>query len=462
MNLSTRSFEVLIVGGGPGGIAPLLAAHRTGRLNSLLARGIAVVEKTTSLGSGSLGSYAINSDSTGRSFADCLQGDHDTELTRLADHPLTRTIADAGDATVPLEVAGRFLGLVGDAVCRMIDQHPRSAALTRHSVQSARRTIDGWHVRVLDLDTGEERTLQARNLVIATGAHQPHERLAREKIGGFDLIERCGDRLMQSGAVLTHDGLQKVAGLLAGEASPQVAIIGGSTSAAAVAHALLNRLPGIRFGLGGVTILHRRPLRVYYPDRASALADGYVEWSEQDVCQLSGRVYRLAGFRLDSRELVMQARGIGGRAAEPRLRLHQTGGDDQAAASIVDEAHVVVAALGYRPRALPVLDQDGTEISLFSHSGPQRPMVDDRCRVLDASGDAIENLFGIGLAAGFVPSGRLGGEASFSGQANGLWLWQHDVGSIIVDAIFESAAAQDAWPFDEALTEPEPKIKSAA
>ena len=462
MDLSARLFEVLIVGGGPGGIAPLLAAHRNGQLNSLLARGVAVVEKTNALGTGSIGSYAINSDSTGRSFADCLQGDGDTELTRLIDHPLTRTVAEAGDSTVPLEMAGRFLTLVGGALRRMIDQHPGSAALTGHSVEWARRSIDGWQVRVVDLGTGREQTLQARNLVIATGGHQPSERLAGEKVGGFDLMERCGDRLVQSGTVLTRDGLARVTAALAGREAPKVAIIGGSTSAVAVAHALLHRLPDVQFGAAGVTILHRRPLRVYYPDRASALADGYEEWTEQDVCPLSGRVFRLAGFRLDSRELVMQARGIGGRPPEPRLRLHQVGGDDQAVASIVDEAHVVIAALGYRPRALPLLDRDGTEILLSSHTGPQRPMVDRQCRVLDAGGEPLQGLFGIGLAAGFVPSGTLGGERSFSGQANGLWLWQHDVGSIIVDAIRESAGAEEAWAAEAELPEIASKMRNAA
>ena len=46
-----------------------------------------------------------------------------------------------------------------------------------------------------------------------------------------------------------------------------------------------------------------------------------------------------------------------------------------------------------------------------------RAMVDRHCRIVDASGAAIPGLYGIGLAAGFVPWGKLGGEASFSGQA---------------------------------------------
>ena len=54
---------------------------------------------------------------------------------------------------------------------------------------------------------------------------------------------------------------------------------------------------------------------------------------------------------------------------------------------------------------------------------------------LDAGGNPLPDLFAIGLAAGFVPHGKLGGEPSFRGQANGLWLWQSDVGGLIVDAI---------------------------
>jgi hypothetical protein len=44
-------------------------------------------------------------------------------------------------------------------------------------------------------------------------------------------------------------------------------------------------------------------------------------------------------------------------------------------------------------------------------------------------------MFAIGPAAGFVRHGKLGGEPSFRGQANGLWLWQSDVGALIVDVL---------------------------
>jgi hypothetical protein len=114
----------------------------------------------------------------------------------------------------------------------------------------------------------------------------------------------------------------------------------------------------------------------------------------------------------------MQVRGLGGRPAEPRLHLHRLTRDAGAAKAIIDEADIVVAALGYRPRSLPIVRRDGAPLQLFASTGPQKPLVDKQCRVLDADGRPIPGLFGIGLAAGYVPSGPLGGEVSFRGQAN--------------------------------------------
>ena len=108
-----------------------------------------------------------------------------------------------------------------------------------------------------------------------------------------------------------------------------------------------------------------------------------------------------------------------------------------------DNADLVIAALGYRPRALPVFDEAGKRVSLHSETNPQARLVDNHCRVMDAGGNPLPHLFAIGLAAGFVPYGKLGGEASFRGQANGLWLWQNDVGAMIADAILSPGIAED-------------------
>jgi hypothetical protein len=429
---------VVIIGGGPGGLAPLLAAHRRGRLAELLREGVTVVEQSASIGAGSLGRWSINSDSTGFTFADCLAGAPDSELAALRKHPVTEEFVRAGGDTVPLRRAGEFLGAVGQGIHELIAGSPNGSVLNRHQAVSTQRTRTGWLTRIRDVETGREQITDSRNVVVATGASQPVERLQAEKVAGVPLMGRWGRKLLQSGDVLSETGFATMAARLAALGRPpRVAIIGGSTSAAALSYALLHRLPDVQFGAGGLTILHRRELRIFYPSVAAALAEGYTEFGPDDICPLSGRVFRLSGFRLESRELIMQARGIGGRAPEPRLHLHRLGVDDAASIALLDSADLVIAALGYRPRALPMFDRAGQRVTLFAETGPKAPLVDGGCRVMDADGNPIPHAFGIGLAAGFVPHGKLGGEPSFMGQANGLWLWQSDVGGMIVDAILD-------------------------
>jgi hypothetical protein len=444
VTLSFGDTGVAIIGGGPGGLAPLLAAHRFGHLGELLEQGITLVEQSAAIGAGSLGHWCINSDSTGFTFADCLAGAPESELASLRNHPITQEFATAGDRTVPLRRAGEFLAAIGQGMHDIIAASAKGRVIHRHKAVSTQQTASGWLTRIRDVDTGRQQTIASRNVVIATGASQPLERLQAERVAGVNLVERWGRKLVQSGDVLSEAGFRSMADRLAALGRPpRVAIIGGSTSAAALAYAMLHRLPNVTFGPGGLTILHRRELRIFYPNAAAALAEGYTEFGPDDICPLSGRVFRLSGFRLESRELIMQARGIGGRAPEPRLQLHRLGLDDAASVSLLDEADLVIAALGYRPRALPMFDHAGKRIPLFCETGPKATLVDGQCRVLDQHRNPIPHAFAIGLAAGFVPHGKLGGEPGFQGQANGLWLWQSDVGGMIVDAILNSSAEDD-------------------
>ena len=152
---------------------------------------------------------------------------------------------------------------------------------------------------------------------------------------------------------------------------------------------------------------------------------------------MTQRLFRLAGFRLDARNLAKRALKIGNAVPEPRLRLCTLSGDgnETQAWQILDEADLVIAALGYRPRALRLLDLQGQPIVLEAHTTRGATLVDRECRVLDQFQRVVPGVLALGLAAGFVPSGPLGGEPSFKGQTNGLWLWQNDIGALIIRSI---------------------------
>ena len=427
--------DVLVVGGGPAGTALLTAAAKRGLLPEF-ARGLVIVERDGALGGGRLGDYAIRSDSTATTFLTQVKDNPHPELAALIDHPAGRAVAAYTDDPIgtPLIDAGPLIRAAGERLGNLVERHGGSV-LTGHEAIDAQQTPDGlWRVRLHRHSDGAEIEQLTRNLVLATGGHQPLDRLATQIVAGLPLVSSVGDRLLQSDEVLTIGGYERVADLLAGKRNPRVAVIGGSTSAIATIALLLKSTPALPWGPQAITLLHREKLRPFYPSIEAAHAEGFTDFGPEDICPVSGFVYRLAGFRLEARELVLRMLGIDGRTAEPRVRFHHIAGDDDAAAQAhLRDADIVIAALGYRPRALPLADAHGQPIALAAHRGGA--MVDRHCRITSAEDAPIAGLFGLGLAAGFVPWGAMGGEESFKGQANGLWQWQNDVGAMIVDQV---------------------------
>ena len=332
-----------------------------------------------------------------------------------------------------LSTAAAFLAGAFEELRGALAASGRDPFLTGLDAVSARRAArGGWRVHCRAVGGGGEIELDAASLVLATGAQERPERLLREVVAGGPLLPRFAGKVVLSSALMSPAGAAAAAERLAGRASPKVAIVGGSHSAVACARLLLDASPGLHFGEGGVTVLHRRPLRLTYASEAAALAEGYAAFGPEDVCARTGRVFPLAGFRSDARELLRRVWGLGGCGPEPRLRLHRLGrGPDAEAERILAEADLVVAALGYQPRALPLFDDDGESIALHAETAAGAPLVDSRSRVLAADGAPVEGVFGIGLAAGYPLRGTHG-EPSFEGQANGLSLWHGETGAAIV------------------------------
>lgn len=431
-----------MVGAGPAGLAPLILAARNGTLAELAARGLTVLEASGSPGAGALADYAIGSDTFAETFLECLKDGAEPRLAALRTHPTAIGLADCRGGGAPLSAVAAFLTVLGRTMHDILLSHG-VRVLTRHVARCSRRMPDGhWCTEVADLAGGPDAdrlAVRSARLVLATGAEQRIEDIASERICGRLLLDAVGSRIMLSGEALGHGGADRIAGRLKHQRTPRLAIIGGSHSALACANLVLRGLPGIGLGDGAVSLLHRRPLRIFYPDIEAARADGYHDFDGDDVCPLTGRLYRLAGFRLEARDLARRALGVGDAVADPRLRLYRLGGDEPEAAAwrILDEADLVIPAFGYRPRALRLLDSHGEEIGLGAWTGRGAPLVDRRCRVVDQWSRPVPGVLALGLAAGFVPGGSLGGEPSFVGQTNGLWLWQNDIGAIILDSLLE-------------------------
>ncbi|WP_227698635.1 DegT/DnrJ/EryC1/StrS family aminotransferase [Sphingomonas hengshuiensis] len=205
----------LLVGGGPAGIAMLLSASKQGRLADLAA-GLVVVERGVSLGGGQLARYAITSDSTAETFLTAARDNPHPEIAALTEHPSGQEIArHIGRLGVPLARTGAFLEALGDRVGAVVAENGGSL-LTGHAVVEARRTPAGlWQARIRDCATGAERTLLARNLVLATGGYQCPDEVASAQVAGMPLGARVGERLVPSDAFLRIGGVDALRARLA-------------------------------------------------------------------------------------------------------------------------------------------------------------------------------------------------------------------------------------------------------
>ncbi|MBO9713840.1 DegT/DnrJ/EryC1/StrS family aminotransferase [Sphingomonas sp.] len=439
--------SAIVVGGGPAGTALLTAASKQNRLVELAQDGLAVVERDAVLGRGAIGNYAITSDSTAETFLTAVQRNVHESIAGLEEHLSGREIAlhKGGAVGVPLYRTTPFLEATGSRLGSIVAENGGVVA-TRSEAIEARRTPEGrWALRVRNIVTGNERTMLTASLVVATGGHQAREHIAAEEIAGATLGELAGGRLMLGDDMLSIGGIERLRARIGDERAPRIAIVGGSTSALAAAALILKAAPALPLGAGALALYHRRPLRPWYRSEYEAHADGFTDFGPDDICPVSGFVYRLAGFRLEARELVLRMLEVGGRAADPRMALRPIAELDAAAVRAeIEQADVVIGALGYRPRAIPLYDEQGERIELMADA-PGRPrLVDQQCRVIDAAGVPVPGVYGIGLASGHVPDGDLGGEASFTGKANGLWLWQNDIGQLIVNQLLAARRASKA------------------
>jgi hypothetical protein len=436
----------VVVGGGPAGTALLIAASRAGLLPGLSAQGLTIIDNGTTLGGGGLHGHAINGDSTAKTFLSAVAPSAGPELAALASHVTAMAIAGrmgSGEGEpVPLKDVAAFMDVLAADLSGRVAAAGGTVLLQTTALQ-ARRRADGAWVTDVAAPGGAVRSLVSRNVVLATGGQQTTDRLLGETLAGRTFASLCHGRLVASGDLIAHGGAEAVIERLRTITAPRIAVLGSSTSAVAACRLLLNRGERLRLGHGSLTLLHRRPLRLFYPSQEEALADGYSDFTQADICPVSGFVYRLGGFRMEARELVARALRVGGRVPDTRLRLQRiVDAADADAASTLAQADLVIHALGYRPRALRVLDEQGQPIRLASDAGA--PLVNGRGQIRDAGGQPVPGLFALGLASGFVPSGALGGEPSFSGQANGLWLWQNDVGRMIAEQIDDREAQSQA------------------
>lgn len=403
-----------VAGLGPAGMAIVAAARDAGVLDTLTRRGLCLIDPAPDRGGGgSLGAYSVRSDTAGRVFTECA-------ASALSAGGLTPESPVFGllhacdrDGPVRLSVAADLLTAAAAPTIAGL------AAAAPHSVVTGR--VDaiepGHEACIVNVATAAgTRVVRTRALVLATGGSPYIPSVVGRRAGSVGVVH--------SDAVIrgqTPPAYQRAVSI----GRPRIVIIGGSHSAFSAAKVLLDHDPARRWPPGTITIVHRSPVRITYPDRAAALADR-CRFNSDDVCSHTGRVFRFGGLRADSADLWRKVRdGI-----ETRIGMVRCGPGDPIAGEPMKSADLVIAATGYAETASGLLTR------WRAPADPtRRCRFDTEAALRDRHGEVVPGVFGIGLGAGRRRDDSTGGERSFAGNIDGVWFYQRVVAPTLLERL---------------------------
>ena len=427
--MSRFDYGVAFCGGGPATLGALVCAAQDEVLDDLLDVGVLVLEAAR-LGPGSLGSYQVRANSLGAVFLECLERLPAEAFSTVRGSPAALRLHHWQDDHPPLELVGSLLAELGSVFEGIVNAHPACDVVLGATVERLDLIANGgvavtW--RGQTTAGAFATTRRVGRVVIAMGGERRSDACDLELCAGLS-IRPYRDKVWHTSALLDRRaGLPEevVARVRAGGS---VVVVGGSHSAWSAAWLLAEVA-------GEVTVLHRRPVRLFYMTGEDATADGYTYHPVADVCPLTGRVNRYAGLRGDARELARGALGLTAPCGAVRaLQLFPgtTGLRDEVAA-LLDGADAVLVGNGYRA-VLPLLvSSTGEPVeAAVSETGT---IVDERARLIGRDGRPIPDVFAYGLGAGLPPSTPLGGEASSTKALDGVWLYQNPVGRVVLQSV---------------------------
>ncbi len=422
-----NNFDLIIVGCGPAGAGIVVKLLKAYTKDYLLKQRIAIIEKSADLILGSITNYKVNSDTYSEVFLECLKdGFFDSNL--LADE--LSLIKEYSGKAIPLYLLESYF--------RKLSLELKLKIFERNNFRLYLETIVSKVVIHSDgqfevHNEGNNDVLLTKQLVIASGGKPILFDKELSFANKFPL-RKYFNKLIHSNEILNGNFPPNLQTKL----SPQfrIVILGGNHSAFSVAKYLLDNFNFSDSTENQIQIWARKEPKVYFNSKEEAYAKNYYNFNASDICSITNKVFRLAGLRMDGRNLFMKMKGLDSEVIERRVSFNLFTEDFEEIESALDSADIIVASFGYQFNMPLFFDAKGIVISFLGTD--TKHWVDRNCNVLNSIGDAIPNLFAVGLASGFVPKGQLGGESSFEGQTNGIWYYQNVIADLITEKIVDA------------------------
>ena len=277
----------------------------------------------------------------------------------------------------------------------------------------------------------KNESITARQIIIATGGIPINILDENEAFAGIIPLQKYREKIEYADHILKCGINNNLKTKLLKKS--KVVILGGSHSAFSVAHFLLNSSDSYLFKSNDIKIWCRAKPKIYFNSKEDAFQCGYTDFSNTDFCTVTNKLYRLAGLRMDGRDLYMKMLGLGNAKKETRVCLNLFEGKIKEIERDLNDATLIIVAYGYKLNIPLFINKFGEQINFKGNY--TKHWVNNNCELLDENGCIISNVFATGLATGFIPTGDLGGEPSFEGQTNGIWYYQNAIADRIINSL---------------------------
>ena len=348
---------------------------------------------------GVLDSYQINANTDADEIVSCLLDE--TPFSDLRDYYLQQPEAHQPLITLPKvgklmlkPITNIITSLLGDNL--LLDTKVTHVEISKNECKS--------------YGSNNQLLVRSRKMVLCCGGRE-------------DLLKELLP--WQQKTVLTGPFLQTKDASLLPHQQGNILIVGSSHSSFSAAWRLLNDPVLSAYAKGrDIIMLQRNPLVKLRCTPKFAHQNQLPFDAIDDVCPVSGLVYRNAGLRKDAKALYIQIK----KGTEKRVRLEPTAAISDAK-HLLDDAALIVQCTGFRAN-LPKIILNGV-----TQKVRQRSSFGELSDI--KSGAAIPNLFGFGLGIQIIPEGDYRGENSFNGSSDGVLPYPNAVAPVIIDQLIQ-------------------------
>ncbi|NHB61046.1 SidA/IucD/PvdA family monooxygenase [Photorhabdus sp. RW14-46] len=397
--MNKQFYDVVMCGAGPANISLIPDLLKDEAIKNCL-----ILEKTEMVGSGSLKKYKITANSLGSVFLEKFDGCDDELSQYIRSTSEWEHFSANKDKPVELRFVGQYL----ERIARFIQENKygdRFNILTEAEVKKIKQNEEG-NYDITYHKNNEDYIVSARKVLFNIGGNPNESRLLHNSnnITSGDFIKGFYDEVINKGDVKS------------------ISILGSSHSSVSC---LIRLIEQLEFA-GKINVFVNKDFKLFFDSPSSAESYDY-DFTQEDICPLSNRVNRYSGLRYDSFAFAQELKE---RKYKNISILNISEISDDEIIKLINCDDLLIHCTGYHSKLVEIIDKNN--IPLEFKSDRYGLLTNEKLSPISTSGEVLNNFHTFGLGSGVKTGGENGGEASFHGRIDGVWVYQH----VIYDIVF--------------------------